>query len=201
MPRWAELAQGSIPKSAFIVAYEAQRAESGTLPKLYWKPVPLAAIAKPLRRAVVVAEDSRFYEHSGLDLEAMEQAWRYNLRRHTLAFGGSTLSQQLAKNLFLTPSRNPLRKWHELWLTLIMEQQLSKQRILELYLNVVEFGPGLYGVEAASRHYWGVAASQLTLHQAIELAATLPGPKIHNPTTRTRFFLHKVSKIRRHMRV
>ncbi len=201
MPNWNELAKGAVPKSAFIANYEEQRAEDAKLPKLRWQPVPLAAIAKPMRRAVIVAEDSRFYEHDGFDVAALQDAWEYNLERRKMAIGGSTLSQQLAKNLFLTPSRNPLRKWHEIWLTLIMERQLPKRRILELYLNVAEFGPGIYGVEAASRHYWGISTSQLSTQQAIELAATLPGPKKHNPATRTRFFQNKVNKIGRHMRV
>ncbi len=201
MPNWDELAKGPVPKSAFIKEYEAQRADNTKLPKLRWQPVPLSSIAKPMRRAVVVAEDGRFYEHEGFDVAALQDAWEYNLERHKMVIGGSTLSQQLAKNLFLTPSRNPLRKWHEVWLTVIMEQQLNKRRILELYLNVAEFGPGIYGVEAASRKYWGISARQLSTQQAIELAATLPGPKKHNPATRTRFFNNKVKKIGRHMRV
>ena len=200
-PDWEALATGPTPKSAFIKDYEAQRNNDAKLPTLRWQPVPLSAIAKPMRRAVIVAEDSRFYEHEGFDVAALQDAWEYNLERRTLAIGGSTLSQQLAKNLFLTPSRNPLRKWHEIWLTLIMERQLSKRRILELYLNVAEFGPGIYGVEAASRKYWGISARQLSSQQAIELAATLPGPKKHNPATRTKFFKNKVKKISRHMRV
>lgn len=201
MPDWAELAKGPVPKSAFIAEYEAQRAEDAKLPKLRWTPVPLSAISKNMRRAVVVAEDSRFYEHEGFDVAALQDAWEYNLERRKFAIGGSTLSQQLAKNLFLTPSRNPLRKWHEIWLTLIMERQLSKRRILELYLNVAEFGPGIYGVEAASRKYWGISASQLGVDQSVELAATLPGPKKHNPATRTKFFLNKAKRIGGHMRV
>lgn len=201
MPDWEGLAKGATPKSAFMERYEEQRREDPKLPQLRWSSVPLSAISQHMRRAVVVAEDSRFYEHSGIDLEALQEVWGYNLEHGRAAFGGSTLSQQLAKNLFLSPSRNPLRKWHELWLTLIMEQKLSKRRILELYLNVAEFGPGIYGVEAASRRYWEIPASALSINQAIELAATLPSPKENNPATRTRFFLNKVKKIRGHMGV
>jgi monofunctional biosynthetic peptidoglycan transglycosylase len=199
MPDWGKLAKGPVPKSAFMLRYEELRTENPKLPQLRWNPVPLSAISQHVRRAVVVAEDSRFYEHPGIDLTALQEVWDYNLEHGRAAFGGSTLSQQLVKNLFLSPSRNPLRKWHELWLTLIMEQQLSKRRILELYLNVAEFGPGIYGVEAASRRYWGISAGALSIAQAIELAATLPSPKENNPATRTRFFLNKVKKIRRHM--
>ena len=199
MPDWEKLAQGPVPKSAFMERYEELRKENPKMPSLRWRPVPLSAISQHMRRAVVVAEDSRFYEHSGIDLAALQEVWDYNLEHGRAAFGGSTLSQQLVKNLFLSPSRNPLRKWHELWLTLTMEQKLSKHRILELYLNVAEFGPGIYGVEAASRRYWGISAGALSIAQAIELAATLPSPKENNPATRTRFFLNKVKKIRRHM--
>ncbi len=201
MPDWEKLARGPVPKSAFMERYEELRKENPKLPQLRWNPVPLSAISQPMRRAVVVAEDSRFYEHSGIDLAALQEVWGYNLEHGKAAFGGSTLSQQLTKNLFLSPSRNPLRKWHELWLTLIMEQKLSKRRILELYLNVAQFGPGIYGVEAASRRYWGIPASALSVHQAIELAATLPSPRENNPATRTRFFQSKVKKIRQHMGV
>ncbi len=201
MPDWAALSKGAVPKSAFIKDYEAQRAEDATLPRLRWQPVPTASISKHMRRVVIVAEDSRFYEHDGIDVQALQEVWAYNLSQQKFAFGGSTISQQLAKNLFLSPSRDPLRKWHEFWLTLVMESQLSKHRILELYLNVVEFGPGVYGVEAASRRYWNISASQISMQQAIELAATLPGPKKHNPATRTKFFQGKVKKISRHLGV
>ncbi len=116
-----------------------------------------------------------------------------------MAYGGSTISQQTAKNLFLSASRNPLRKWHELLLTLGMEYHLSKDRILELYLNIAEFGPGIYGVEAAARHYWGVPAQHLTRSQAAQIAATLPSPKKHNPATRSARFLAHTNKIIRWM--
>ena len=177
MPDWEKLAQGPVPKSAFMERYEELRKENPKMPSLRWRPVPLSAISQHMRRAVVVAEDSRFYEHSGIDLAALQEVWDYNLEHGRAAFGGSTLSQQLVKNLFLSPSRNPLRKWHELWLTLTMEQKLSKHRILELYLNVAEFGPGIYGVGAASRHYFGKPPSRLSDAEAALLAAVLPNPR------------------------
>jgi monofunctional biosynthetic peptidoglycan transglycosylase len=103
------------------------------------------------------------------------------------------------KNLFLSPSRNPLRKWHEVLLTWRMEQHLDKRRILELYLNCAEFGRGIYGVQAAAQHYWGISAASLSSRQAIELAATLPSPLHDNPSTRTRPFQRRVAKITRHL--
>ena len=149
-------------------------------------------------RAIVVAEDARFYEHSGIDMEALQAAMEYNLSEKRLVYGGSTISQQTVKNIFLSASRNPLRKWHELLLTIGMERNLTKKRILELYLNVAEFGRGVYGVEAAARYYWGIPASRLSANQAIQLAATLPSPVAHNPDTKTRFFNKRVRKINRY---
>ncbi|MCH7835009.1 MAG: monofunctional biosynthetic peptidoglycan transglycosylase, partial [Proteobacteria bacterium] len=148
--------------------------------------------------ALIVAEDARFYSHSGVDIDALKSAMEYNLSEKRLVLGASTISQQTVKNLFLNPSRNPLRKWHELVLTIGMERALSKKRILEIYLNVAEFGRGIYGVDAAARFYWGKRAAQLSARQCIELAATLPSPVNHNPATRTRTFRNRVKKIRRY---
>jgi monofunctional biosynthetic peptidoglycan transglycosylase len=122
----------------------------------------------------------------------------YNLSEKRLVYGASTISQQTVKNVFLNPSRNPLRKWHELILTIGMERSLSKKRILEHYINVAEFGRGIYGVDAAARYYWGIPASRLSNRQAIELAATLPSPVDNNPKTRTKSFDRRVRKIRRY---
>jgi monofunctional biosynthetic peptidoglycan transglycosylase len=139
-------------------------------------------------------------EHEGVDLEALKEAMEYNLSQQRLAYGASTLSQQTVKNLFLSPSRNPLRKWHELVLTLAMERSLSKRRILEYYLNVAEFGRGIYGVDAAARFYWNVPVSRITARESIELAATLPSPVANNPSSNTRAFRKRVDKIRRYFR-
>ena len=160
--------------------------------------MPLSRISKNMTRALIVAEDANFYWHDGIDLEAFQAAMAHNLDELSFIYGGSTISQQAVKNIFLTPSRNPLRKWHEIVLTIAMERNLPKNRILELYLNVVEFGRGIYGVEAAARHYWGVSAASLSRNQAIQLAASLPAPTSHNPATRTRFFKRRVGKINRY---
>ncbi len=165
------------------------------LPSLRWRPVSLTEIPRHVRRAVIVAEDSRFYQHGGFDLIAFRDAMDYNVAQGRFALGASTISQQTVKNLYLSSSRNPLRKWHELILTWGMERNLSKDRILEIYLNVAEFGPGIYGVEAASQVYWGKSVLRLTLSEAAELAASLPSPKTNNPATRTQRFRKRVHKI------
>jgi monofunctional biosynthetic peptidoglycan transglycosylase len=197
-PQWQEYAAGPIQRSNFIRAYEVERRAEPGLPPLRWNPVPIARISGNMLRAAVVAEDARFYEHDGIDFEAFGDAMERNLERGRMVFGASTISQQTVKNLFLSASRDPLRKWHELWLTLGMERKLPKRRILEYYLNIAEFGQGVYGVEAAARFYFGVPASQLRKREAIELAATLPSPVKNNPLTRTRAFQRRVYRIQRY---
>lgn len=151
-----------------------------------------------MTRALIVAEDAHFYSHNGIDTDALKEVMEYNLSKKRFVYGGSTISQQTIKNIFLSPSRNPLRKWHEFVLTIGMERNLSKKRILSLYLNIAEFGRGIYGVNAAAQYYWGIPASRLSVKQAVELAATLPAPVKHNPNTRTKFFLKRVKKIGRY---
>ena len=197
-PDWDQYKQGPVSESNFINAYQTERRENQNLPRLRWNPVPLEAIPPSMIRAVVVAEDSRFYEHQGVDLEAFKEAMGHNLSEQRMVYGASTISQQTVKNLFLSSARNPLRKWHELILTLGMEHNLSKKRILELYLNVAEFGRGIYGIDAAAKHYWGIPAYRLSNRQAIELAATLPSPIKNNPATRSQSFQRRVRKIRRY---
>lgn len=199
MPDWHYYARGPVTKSSFIQDYEIRRLGEADLPALRWTPVPIARISDALIHAVIVAEDSRFYQHKGIDTDAVRSAMEYNLSHHRFVYGGSTISQQMIKNMLLSPSRNPLRKWHELWLTLALEHHLGKNRILEIYLNVAEFGTGVYGVEAAAHHYWGRPAARLSLTQAIELAATLSSPSRDNPATRTEYFLRQCAKIRRNM--
>jgi monofunctional biosynthetic peptidoglycan transglycosylase len=197
-PQWDDYATGPIRRSNFIHAYESERRAEPGLPPLRWNPVPIERISRSMLRAAVVAEDSRFYEHDGIDFEAFREAMERNLEQGRLAYGASTISQQTVKNLFLSASRDPLRKWHEFWLTLGMERKLPKRRILEYYLNIAEFGRGVYGVDAAARFYYGVPASQLRRREAIELAATLPSPVSNNPLTRTRAFQRRVYRIQRY---
>ena len=197
-PKWENYSAGPLQQSNFIRAYAARHRSDANLPSLRWDPVPMARISRAMQRAAVVAEDARFHEHGGIDFEAFREAMRRNLERKQFAFGASTISQQTVKNLFLSASRDPLRKWHELWLTLAMERNLTKQRILEYYLNIAEFGRGIYGVEAAARYYYGIPASQLRRREAAELAATLPSPVKNNPLTRTRAFSSRVRRILRY---
>ena len=197
-PNWDLYSEGPVPRSSFILDYEIERHRHLGWPALHWRSVGIEKIPRNMVRALIVAEDARFYSHSGVDIDALKTAMEYNLSERRLVLGASTISQQTVKNLFLNPSRNPLRKWHELVLTIGMERALSKKRILEIYLNVAEFGRGIYGVDAAARYYWGKRASQLSARQCIELAATLPSPVNHNPATRTRTFQNRVKKIRRY---
>lgn len=193
-PDWKKLSMGATPRSSFIVRYQSQYHRK-KWPRLKWQPVSLQQVPEHMQRAVVVAEDSRFYWHSGFDLIAFKEAMGYNVSERRFAFGASTISQQTVKNLFLNPSKNPLRKWHELIMTWGMEKNLSKKRILELYLNIVEFDRGVFGVEAAARHYWGIPARKLSLIQAAQLAATLPSPIKNNPRKRTKAFERRMEKI------
>ena len=139
--------------------------------------VPYARISPHLKRAVIAAEDARFLDHEGFDWEAIQKAMQKNERRGKVVAGASTISQQLAKNLFLSGSRSWLRKGQEAVITWMMERTLSKRRILELYLNVAEWGDGVFGAEAAARYHFGVPAAALTPEQATWLAAILPSPK------------------------
>jgi monofunctional biosynthetic peptidoglycan transglycosylase len=139
--------------------------------------VPYDRISNNLKRAVITAEDARFSEHEGVDWEAIQKAYETNRKRGRPAKGGSTISQQLAKNLFLSSDKSYLRKAQELIITTMLEFAWDKRRILEVYLNVVEWGDGIFGAEAAARHYYGVSAAQLSPEQAARLAAYLPSPK------------------------
>lgn len=144
-----------------------------------------------LKRAVVAAEDSKFLTHEGFDWEALEKAMEKNIRKGRFAAGGSTISQQLAKNLFLSPAKNPLRKAQEAVITVMIEQLWSKRRILEVYLNVIEWGNGIYGAEAASRRYFKTSAAALGPAQAALLAAMIPNPRYYETHRSSRGLLRR----------
>lgn len=198
-PNWDKFNQGPIAKSAFIKQYQQKQRTDKQLPRLRWQPVSVAKISSHIQRAVIVAEDARFYQHSGFDVIALKDAMDYNIQKLDMKYGASTISQQVIKNMYFSASRDPLRKWHELIFTISMEFFVPKKRILATYLNIAEFGKSIYGVEAAAQHYWGISAKQLNKRQAVELAATLPSPKKHNPKTRTKYFTGRTNKIYRHM--
>ncbi|MDH5444771.1 MAG: monofunctional biosynthetic peptidoglycan transglycosylase [Gammaproteobacteria bacterium] len=198
-PNWDRFEHGPVAKSAFIKHYEAKRRTDKSLPRVHWQPVSLSKISPHIQKAVIVAEDARFYSHSGFDVIALKDAMDYNIEKLEMKYGASTISQQVVKNMFFSASRDPLRKWHELIFTISMEFFVPKKKILEVYLNIAEFGKGIYGVEAASRFYWNKPARRLTLNQAAMLAATLPSPKKHNPKTKTTYFKTRTKKIFRYM--
>ena len=142
--------------------------------------VPYSKISVHLKRALVVSEDDLFVHHEGFDWDGIQKAIEKNQRRGKFVAGGSTISQQLAKNLFLTPSRTPWRKAQEAVVTLMIEAVWGKQRIFEVYLNVIEWGNGIFGAEAAARHYYGIGAAQLSAPQAARLAGMVPSPRFYD---------------------
>jgi monofunctional glycosyltransferase len=167
--------------TAFMERRRAELRRAGKDADLRYRWVSYGRISPHLRRAVLVAEDSQFYEHDGVDVEAMREAVRRDWERRRITHGGSTITQQLAKNLYLSPSRNPIRKIREYFIARALERELSKKRILELYLNVVEFGERIYGAQAAAQAYFGVSAAALSPSQAALLAGSLPNPRVMKP--------------------
>ena len=180
-PDVAKLATEAPKTTAFMERRKADLRAEGKSDAIDYRFVPYGRISPYLRRAALVAEDDSFYEHEGVDVEGLKEALQKDWKRKKLTHGGSTITQQLAKNLYLSPSRNPIRKIREYFIARSLEEHLSKKRILELYLNVVEMGERVYGAEAASRHYFHAPASALTPSQAALLAGCLPNPRIMNP--------------------
>ena len=176
VPDTSPLATENPASTAFIELRRAQATAAGKPFALKWRWQPLGKISRYLRAAIIHAEDAKFYRHEGVDWRAIENAVESNLDDGTLAIGGSTITQQLAKNLYLSPDRSLVRKARELLITYALEADLSKQRILELYLNVVEWGDGVFGAEAAARHWFGRSAQTLTPAEAARLAVALPNP-------------------------
>ncbi len=166
---------------------EKEALAAGRKPRRYQIWVPLSRISPHLRRAVILSEDARFYQHHGFDWEAIKLAAEKNWKKKRFAYGGSTITQQLARNLYLSTHKSLWRKLKELIIAYKMENKLSKNRILELYLNVVEWGRGVYGAEAASRYYYHKHASNLTVDEAVRLAVILPSPLKHSPYDGSRF--------------
>lgn len=157
--------------------------------------VPYARISPHLKRAVVVAEDSRFVDHEGFDWEAIEKAAEKNRKKGRVVAGGSTISQQLAKNLFLSGERTPWRKGEEALITVMIEHVMDKRRILEIYLNVIEWGDGVFGAEAAARHYFGASAASLGPEPSARLAAMIPNPRFYDRNRNTAWLARKTDMI------
>lgn len=157
--------------------------------------VPLSGISEDLRHAIIVGEDGTFFEHEGVDWYEMKESIKKDIERGKLVRGGSTITQQLAKNLFLSTSKDPMRKLKELLITWRMEDRLSKDRILEIYLNCIEWGDGIFGAEAASETYFGKHASDIDREEAARLAAVVPSPLKHHPNQDDRFVLYRTDVI------
>jgi monofunctional glycosyltransferase len=190
----------SFPKTtAFMERRKADLARRGESTRLEWTPVPLSRIAPAMRRAVVVAEDARFWSHGGVDWEAVGDAVGRDWQELELGHGASTITQQLAKNLYLSSARTPWRKVREWAIAGRLERELSKKRILELYLNVIEFGRRTYGAEAASRRYFGKPAAALSESEAATLAAIIPSPRIYDPVRHPRRVELRARRILRRM--
>ena len=182
-------------KTAFMEYREDEWQREGIKKKIRQRWVPLSQVSPFAIKAVIIAEDDKFWSHEGFDYEAIQKAIEKDIKKRKFAVGGSTISQQLAKNLYLTPSKNPVRKIKEAILTWRIERNLSKKRIIELYLNVAEWGDGLFGIETASRSYFGKHASELSAREAARLAAVLPNPRKFNPTGSSKYVENRSDRI------
>jgi monofunctional glycosyltransferase len=185
--------------TAFIERYKERERAAGRAAKVAMRWTPYTAMSPDLKRAVLVAEDINFFSHHGFDWGEIRIAVEDALHDSEAPRGASTITQQLVKNLWLSPSRNPLRKIKETILTLQLERTLGKRRILELYLNVVEFGPGIYGAGAAAERYFGKPAADLGEEESAQLAASLPRPRSWHPGSRSAAYQRYVTAIRARM--
>ena len=195
LPDVATLARNNPTTTALMESRRARASEHGHVPPRQWTWVPLSRISSHLQRAVIAAEDASFFIHEGFDWEGIREAAARNLEAGEMKRGGSTITQQLAKNLYLSSERSLLRKAREALITRSLEHRLTKERILELYLNVAEWGRGVYGAEAAARHHFGKSAAELTADEAAWLAAILPAPQRYDPLRKT------TALTRRHQRI
>ncbi len=194
LPDLRVLAAANPPTTAFIELRAREARAEGRTPRRVQRWVRYERISNNLRRAVLVAEDSAFWDHDGVDVAQLKESIEQSLEDGRQLRGGSTITQQLAKNLYLSPSRSPIRKVRELLITRKLEGSLSKRRILEIYLNVIEWGDGLYGAEAAARRYFGISAAGLSAEQAALLAGAIINPRVHNPA-------HPTPRLRRRQQI
>jgi monofunctional biosynthetic peptidoglycan transglycosylase len=201
VPNTARLATENPTSTAFIDLRRAQAEEAARRFELKWEWRPLGKISRYLRAAVIYAEDYNFYRHDGVDWGALEHAVESNWDRGSFSIGGSTITQQLAKNLYLSPRRSVIRKARELLIAFSLEEHLSKQRILELYLNVAEWGDGVFGAEAAARRWFGHSAQTLSPAEAARLAIALPNPIQRAPDVRDPALTRRAVRIIRMFRM
>ena len=195
VPNVTKLKKENPKKTAFMEYREMAAKEKGKTYRIYQSWVPFSKISPYLVKAVLIAEDDKFWKHEGFDYEAIQKAIGKDLKAKKFKFGGSTITQQLARNLYLSPEKSLIRKISEAVITWRMEQALSKKRILELYLNVVEWGDGIFGVEAASRHYYGKPSFELVPEEAASLASVLPNPKKYNPVGNQPYVINRSNLI------
>ena len=195
MPDISKLNRENPKKTALMEYREKESKEKGKRFRINQIWVPLSNISPYLVKSVLIAEDDKFWIHEGFDYEAIQKAIEKDVKAGKFKFGGSTISQQLARNLYLSPAKNPLRKMREAIITWRMERVLSKRRILELYLNLVEWGEGIFGVEAASRYYYGKPSAELIPQEAARLAAVLPSPRRYNPAGDQRYVVNRSNVI------
>jgi monofunctional biosynthetic peptidoglycan transglycosylase len=189
-PNVSSLKKNNPELTAFMEYRQAQWADENRDMKIDKKWVTIKQISPNLIKAVLIAEDDGFYKHDGFDVKGMENALERSIKNGTLA-GGSTISQQLSKNLYLSPSKNPIRKIKEAIITYRIEKTLSKRRILEIYLNVAEWGDGIFGIEAAAHHYYGKSAKNLSAQEAAHLASILPNPIKYSPIGNQKYVMNR----------
>ena len=185
--------------TAFSDLREREARANGKPPRRMQRWVAYSHVSQDLKRAVLVAEDAAFWQHEGVDVEQLQESLEKDWTRMQFARGGSTITQQLAKNLYLSPSKNPLRKLRELIIARRLEAELKKARIFELYLNVIEWGDGLYGVEAASRVYFQMSAAELGPTESAMLAAAIVNPRVLNPARPSSRLIRRQELILRRM--
>lgn len=195
MPDVSTLRATNPTVTALMETRQSQAEAKGHTIGRHWMWVPLSRISPHLRQAVVAGEDASFFAHEGFDWEGIKNAALHNLEAGKLKRGGSTITQQLAKNLYLSSERSLLRKAREALITRSLEHHLTKERILELYLNIAEWGQGVYGAEAASRHHFKKSSRDLTADEAAWLAATLPSPRRYDPIRKTTFLTRRHDRI------
>jgi monofunctional biosynthetic peptidoglycan transglycosylase len=185
--------------TSFMRAQQAALREQNPKANIQQQWVPYARISSNLKRAIIASEDANFSEHEGVDWDALQKAYEKNSKKNKVVAGGSTITQQLAKNLFLSGSRSYLRKGEELIITYMLEALMGKERIFEIYLNVVEFGKGIFGAEAAAKHYYGISASRLGAAQAAKLAVMLPNPRFYDKHRDSNYLARRTGTILRRM--
>jgi monofunctional biosynthetic peptidoglycan transglycosylase len=199
LPDVRVLARENPSTTAFIELRKQEAADANRRFRIRHQWVPYNQISRNLTRAVILTEDAGFYDHEGIDLAEIKASLEVNWEEGGFVRGASTITQQLAKNLYLSPSRNPVRKLRELFITRRLEAALTKRRILEIYLNVIEWGDGIFGCEAAARAYFGKSAAELSVEEAALMAGAIINPRVLNPAKPTRRLLRRQQIVLRKM--